>query len=157
MNYQKIYAQLIESRKRKTTEDTYHERHHILPRKLGGDESKDNLVKLTAREHYVSHWLLAKIHGGPMWVALNIMSKNPASQKSNWRPTSRAVDTARKNMSLAVSGNKNGFYGKRHSKETIQKLMINNPVLRGEVRGEKHHNHGKKFDYGPIISFVKKR
>lgn len=50
--------------------DGYNERHHIVPRALGGSDDASNLVRLTAREHFIAHMLLAKIHGGVMWVAI---------------------------------------------------------------------------------------
>jgi hypothetical protein len=59
MNYERIYNQLIEKRKSSNL-DGYVEKHHILPRSLGGSDSEDNLVKLTAREHFIAHLLLAK-------------------------------------------------------------------------------------------------
>ena len=40
----------------------YCEEHHIVPRSLGGYDTKENLVLLTAREHFVAHLLLAKIY-----------------------------------------------------------------------------------------------
>ena len=51
----------------------YVERHHILPRALGGTDDSSNLVALTAREHFLAHMLLAKIYGGTMWQAIIIM------------------------------------------------------------------------------------
>lgn len=42
--------------------DGYTEIHHIIPRCVGGDDSKDNLVKLSAREHFICHILLTKIY-----------------------------------------------------------------------------------------------
>jgi len=36
----------------------YVERHHILPRCLNGDDSSENLVFLTAKEHFIAHYLL---------------------------------------------------------------------------------------------------
>jgi hypothetical protein len=39
----------------------YSEKHHIIPKSLGGDDSKLNLVKLTAKEHYICHLLLPKM------------------------------------------------------------------------------------------------
>lgn len=42
----------------------YVERHHIVPRCMGGTNCKDNLVRLTPEEHYVAHQLLVKIHPG---------------------------------------------------------------------------------------------
>lgn len=45
---------------RKTATE-YVENHHIIPRSLGGINSSDNLVFLTAKEHYICHLLLTKI------------------------------------------------------------------------------------------------
>lgn len=68
MNYLKLYNSLIDhasnrnwSRKNATE---YVEQHHIIPRSLGGNNKKENLVFLTAREHFLAHWLLFKIHTG---------------------------------------------------------------------------------------------
>lgn len=61
LNYNKIYNQIIDRAKNRNL-DGYFERHHILPKCMGGDNSKINLVKLTAREHFVCHLLLCKIH-----------------------------------------------------------------------------------------------
>lgn len=63
MDYQRIYDQLVESRKhRGVKKEVGFEVHHIIPRCLGGSNDDSNLVKLTIREHYIAHWLLCKIH-----------------------------------------------------------------------------------------------
>lgn len=57
--YTKWYQSLINgalSRKSKVTG----EEHHIIPRSLGGADTSENLVLLTAREHFIAHLLLAK-------------------------------------------------------------------------------------------------
>ena len=61
MDYQKHYEKLIERAKFREIE-CYVERHHIIPRCLGGSDSKENIVRLTAEEHYVAHQLLHKMH-----------------------------------------------------------------------------------------------
>lgn len=63
MNYCKIYGDLIEKRQRVqiSKSECYCERHHIIPRCMGGGNSKVNLVNLTAKEHFVAHHLLHKI------------------------------------------------------------------------------------------------
>ena len=61
MNYQKHYDLLIE-RARARVLSGYVEVHHIVPRCIGGLDCKNNLVQLTAEEHYVAHQLLHKIH-----------------------------------------------------------------------------------------------
>lgn len=42
-----------------------YERHHIIPRSLGGTDDPDNIVRLTAREHILAHWALTKMVTGP--------------------------------------------------------------------------------------------
>lgn len=65
MNYQKIYCNLIESRKVliRSKKDGYYESHHIIPVCIGGcKKCKDNMVLLTPREHFLAHWLLSRIY-----------------------------------------------------------------------------------------------
>jgi hypothetical protein len=61
MNYQKIYNQIIERAKTRQLEG-YKEKHHIIPKCLGGSNDKENLVELTAREHFLCHMLLCEIY-----------------------------------------------------------------------------------------------
>jgi hypothetical protein len=61
MNYLKIYNQIIERAKNRQLEG-YKEKHHILPKCLGGSNDKENLVELTAREHFLCHMLLCEIY-----------------------------------------------------------------------------------------------
>jgi hypothetical protein len=70
MNYQHTYNQLIAKAQARNGVAGYCERHHITPRSLGGSDEKTNIVALTAREHFVAHMLLAKVHGGNMWYAV---------------------------------------------------------------------------------------
>ena len=63
MNYIKIYNNLVSNKThRKKGKDVYYESHHIIPKSLGGDNEKSNLVLLTSREHFVAHRLLTKIY-----------------------------------------------------------------------------------------------
>ena len=61
MNYQRIYDQLID-RARNRVPDGYVERHHVIPRCMGGSDEADNLVALYPEEHFLAHVLLVKIH-----------------------------------------------------------------------------------------------
>ena len=62
MNYKKQYANLIKKAKRRENLQGYFEKHHIKPRALGGSDSIKNIVKLTAREHFIAHLLLVKMY-----------------------------------------------------------------------------------------------
>jgi hypothetical protein len=74
MNYTKQYHFLIERAKTRTLAG-YKENHHIIPRCIGGTDDPTNLVNLTAREHYIAHIFLAKIYGGKLWHAVNMMGR----------------------------------------------------------------------------------
>jgi hypothetical protein len=65
MNYPKIYNEIIENAKFENHlkyKGVYYENHHIVPKCLGGSNEKDNLVLLTAKEHFICHKLLVKIY-----------------------------------------------------------------------------------------------
>ena len=63
--YTKTYYSII-SRAQSRTLDTnvYSEKHHIIPKSLGGSNKSTNLVKLTAKEHFICHLLLPKMTDG---------------------------------------------------------------------------------------------
>jgi len=61
--YTRWYCNIINTAKLRETTG-YTETHHIQPRSLGGNNSKENLVRLTAREHFVCHLLLTKMVTG---------------------------------------------------------------------------------------------
>ena len=61
MNYSKVYNNIIDRAKDRTLEG-YSERHHIVPKCVGGRNEKSNLVDLTAREHFICHLLLREIY-----------------------------------------------------------------------------------------------
>lgn len=62
MNYKKIYFQIIHNRLANPLPlSVYGEKHHIIPRSFGGSDRKSNLVRLTAKEHYLCHFLLYKM------------------------------------------------------------------------------------------------
>lgn len=62
MDYKFVYDSIVLKAKNRTEELEYYENHHILPKSLGGSNDKTNLVKLTAREHFICHWLLVKMY-----------------------------------------------------------------------------------------------
>lgn len=80
--------------------DIYIEKHHILPRSLGGTNIDNNLVKLTAREHFICHLLLTKMTTGQnkhkMSKALTmIMSIKCVGERRNYNINSRWYNHAR--------------------------------------------------------------
>ena len=62
--YTAWYNRIVNNAKSRLVLDGYTETHHIIPRSLGGDDKKENLVKLSAKEHFVCHRLLPKMTSG---------------------------------------------------------------------------------------------
>jgi hypothetical protein len=58
--YTKWYFNIITRRQTQHIRG-YVEKHHIIPRSIGGTDEQSNLVCLTAREHFICHLLLIKM------------------------------------------------------------------------------------------------
>lgn len=127
MNYERIYNQIINRAKaRKLTE--YKETHHIIPKCLGGTDDKDNLIELTAREHFLCHWLLHNQYpeNHKLLFAFHMMSNGVKTAHQNrYTPSSRIVAYVKEQSALRLSalysGDKSPFYGKKKSAESIAK------------------------------------
>lgn len=109
MNYQLIYNQIIERGKtRIPKEDEYYEKHHITPKCLGGGNEKENLIKLTAREHFLCHWLLIYIYpenyelGYAFWFMCHAKDKDEYIYKYS----SRTYEEARISFSKNIKNDK---------------------------------------------------
>jgi len=110
--YKTWYNNITENAKTRIS-DGYTERHHIIPRSLGGSDSKENLVDLTAREHFICHWLLIKMHTGEskakMIYALNGMKRNGRfNERYETKITSRVYEKLKQEFSLIHSANMKG-------------------------------------------------
>lgn len=98
MNYLSHYRKLIARAKARDSVVGYVEKHHVLPRCMGGCDSVENIVVLTAEEHFVAHQLLLKIYPsvGGLATAAVLMSKKAKNAK--------AYGWLRKKNALALSG-----------------------------------------------------
>lgn len=125
MDYQKIYDALIE-RAQTRTNTGYVERHHITPRCLQGTDDQTNIVELTAREHYLAHLLLVKMHPSNhklIYAAAMMCSDGTNNQRS----TNRLYEWLKIKHSAAMSLL---HKGKIVSEETRQKLREKNKNYR---------------------------
>ena len=67
------YNRIVNNRKHNpVSQDVYTERHHIIPKSLGGGNDDENIVRLLSKEHYRCHRLLVDIHstGDEHWKML---------------------------------------------------------------------------------------
>lgn len=97
--YSKLYHKITSNAKQRITEG-YTERHHIVPQSLGGSDDKENLVELTAREHFICHWLLIKMtegdERGKMLYALQGMkAENKFQNRYHTKITARVYEKYR--------------------------------------------------------------
>ena len=114
MTYSAVYCALIENRKQSPLpEDQYSENHHIVPKSEGGSDDKANLVRLSAREHYIAHLLLAKIYDDvKMHQAVLMMQSISKCHKRNFKFNSRLYEAIRNKYSKKISGENHWNYGK---------------------------------------------
>ena len=65
--YTSVYFQLItRAQSRALPKNTYKERHHIIPKCMGGSNDTTNITSLTAKEHCVCHRLLPHMVSDPV-------------------------------------------------------------------------------------------
>jgi len=124
--YTRWYYNIIDRAKERTLE-VYTEKHHIIPKSCGGNNSKENLVKLTAKEHFICHLLLVRMTSGnfryKMAYALNrMLTTNNNSNQDRYIPTSRKFEKIRLQISNSLKGHPSPMKGRSHSEETKQKI-----------------------------------
>ena len=105
MNKYTTWYTAITDRARTRNLDSYTECHHVIPKSLNGTDDKTNLVDLTAREHFICHWLLTKMYTGEakakMIYALNGMKRNgKCTQRYETLITSRVYENLKKEFSI---------------------------------------------------------
>ncbi len=115
MNYQKIYDDLIGSRKA-SKPIGYTESHHIIPECMGGPDTQENRVNLTPEEHFIAHKLLAKIHPNHYGLIKAVIAMGMSS-RTHQRQFNKSYGWERRQMSVLQTGEGNPFYGKHHTEE----------------------------------------
>jgi hypothetical protein len=107
--YSKCYYNIITRAKSRTySNDFYTEKHHILPTSLGGSTGKSNLVKLTAREHYICHLLLMKFTIGEAYIKMTFAAAMMSNiknthQQNRYVPKSKLYEKVKLEAAKAMS------------------------------------------------------
>lgn len=151
MNYSRIYDSIIESRnslkeERKSLKKQklqYFERHHIIPKCMGGTNVDSNLILLTAKEHYICHHLLYLIYRDQKlalaWIRLS--RSFGKGKNGSYRISARTYQELKE---LHV------FFNKReYSAEHRAKISAAN---RGRKRSDEFKEKVSKANKGKIVS-----
>lgn len=170
--YSKWYNSIIQKAKTrnwtKTNSLFYVEKHHIIPNSLGGLNTHDNLVCLTAKEHYICHYichhLLPKFLEGEarhkMLHALKRLSCGNKETKDlitarmyEWLKKNRKVVSKETCLKIAdkLRGNKNGKgnKGRVYDEELRKKCVnINGPWNKGLKFGSYSEERCKNIRLG---------
>ena len=168
MNYLKIYNNIIERAKsdlRVKGGSVYYEMHHIIPKCLGENNSKENLVLLTAREHFIAHKLLSLIYPGneSLLYTVWMMSVSKNNSKRDYKVSSReyerykiihielvskthsgktVTEESRKKMSKSATGRK----------MSLESKMKRSEGGRGKPKSKEHCENLSKSATGRIMS-----
>lgn len=157
MNYSATYCALISKRLQNplSKADCYCEKHHIIPKSEGGSNLNENLVNLTAREHFVAHLLLAHIYNdNKMWRALNRLIHG--NNKNYTKVTSRLYTKIKTQFSQIMSKKQKDnkfFLGKHHSEESkkkMAKIKLGNTWNKGKVRSEEYKKKMSEAKKGSV-------
>lgn len=159
MDYQLHYDRLINTRKqRKRVEGQYYERHHTVPKSMCGTNNTENLIYLTAREHFLAHLLLWKIYKNRKMVLGFVMmtrfktlqigrkTKILSRQYSIIREalsTKGVSNETRHKLSLCAKGSKRSI----ETRIKMSKSLIGNSRVKGKKQSESH-----KQKYENLIS-----
>jgi hypothetical protein len=137
--YTSVYNNIIaRAKSRDLPKEIYIEKHHIIPKSLGGTNSIDNLVNLTAREHFICHLLLPKMVTGifkrNMSFALwSMITMDHSTLRARYKINSRMFQS----IKIQVAKAKSELHkGKIVSAETRQKMSDSRKRHSGPNKGK---------------------
>jgi len=145
----------------------YVERHHIIPKSLGGTNDSENLVWLTAQEHLEVHILLTKMVEGDepnrKMHAAAIRMCNPQSrtqqrifdQKDDYNEIRKeGARLHSEYMKGKHLGARNPFFNKRHSEESKKLISLGGIGLKRTAETRKNLSESKMGDKNPATRVV---
>jgi len=154
MNYERIYREFIADRMNKQpVKPTYFEKHHIVPKSIGGINAAENIIRLTAEDHIFAHLLLAKwLNTRGMWSAIKyIFGQGQRFKKIPTRRAIRIAAKAKEEFAIRNSGANNFQYGKHLTDATKEKLRnanIGKKQTKEQIKKASERMKGTKYSLG---------
>lgn len=133
--YTTLYFRLVNFSK--NTVFPFVEKHHIIPKSLGGDNSSNNIIKTSPRIHFILHRLLVKMLSSPeskikmkyaIWRMMNIQNKN---HQRTYKINAKAYENMKLVIKMQMTKNNPMKCPIRR-----KKLSENNPMHRPEVKAK---------------------
>ena len=137
-----VYNAIIERAKKENRKKgcgVYYERHHILPKSLGGSNDKSNLILLTAKEHYVCHRLLTVMYPTNKKIAFAFWNMCRCGNDNHQRhiPSARAYEYARIHLSKTYKGKTAWNKGRKMTEEELANHASRQPGYTAWNKGKK--------------------
>lgn len=149
--YTTWYYNIIHLAQSRLTQPEYVERHHIIPKSLGGTNDKTNIVKLTAREHFVCHWLLTKMVTGDsqpkmIFAFHRMFSASKLQNRYTSGIKSRIYEKLKIVHAQCMRDIKTGSKLSKEHKERIRKSLLGKN--KGKSLSEEHKRRLKEVNTG---------
>lgn len=107
--YSHWYHNIVAKAALRVNVDGYFEKHHIVPKALGGTDDESNMVNLTPKEHFICHRLLVKMTEGKAKKSMafaiwQMSSRRNKVSKNRYKPTARVYAMLKQQLSSACKG-----------------------------------------------------
>lgn len=163
MNYACIYNQIIDQSKDREL-DGYVEKHHIIPKSLGGSDDPENIVSLTAREHFICHYLLVKLYpeNSNEWYkmvnAFMMMKCASLSHSGNRYFNSHLYESLREHFATVQSYNQGGDRNSNYGTKWIHNIELrkSKKILTDQALPDGWKN-GRVMDFDAFFEKQKKK
>lgn len=157
MDYARVYQSFIEDRRSREGSLEAFDRHHVVPRCLGGGDEPENIIRLSYADHLFAHVLLAKIHGG---VLATVAARMSGMRKYNGGRRSRAgyqaARLAHREMMLDTwrdpAGREKLMAGRPPQRPSAATNAKRSASLRGRKKSEDHIRNLSKSAAGRVPS-----
>lgn len=141
MSYEEFIQNILDARGNFGCDEGYYERHHIIPKCLGGTDDKNNLIDLYAREHFIAHKLLVEENpeNEKLIYAWWMMAHCKTVEQDRYECTPEEYEESRIAFSVMHSERLKGvFVGEKNYFYDVHMYGDNNPMF------GKHHTDESK-------------